>query len=210
MTALDLADDPRSVASFARRAFTHDADSVVRVVARGDRVAFFVRTAFETLAMRAAALREHATFDLVVEAAMLVAQARSAKGSVLELPPALPALRWTSGMPPTGGWAEITRLPSVAVVNEVESAIAEFRDRVGELPEDARSQAALESLAHRIWDRPLVADVPLRLAHTAQSYGFFAESGEIRIFSAGAWRRLDATYGTVLGRDRTTVDLLGL
>ncbi|HSK28034.1 MAG TPA: hypothetical protein VK894_14070 [Jiangellales bacterium] len=205
----------RDIATYARRVSRFDGGAVVRVVARGRVAGFFAETPFDALALRSAALAEPADVDEVVEAGTLAARAASAAGGGrLELPPPVPALRWTSGLPPTAGWRELGRLPAVEVADRVAEGVAEFRLRA-EGGADAPSRAALESLAADVWAREMAAGVPMRLAHAAESYGFIgpgsagggSADGEVVLRAAGAWQRLDAPYGSVLGR---SADVLGL
>lgn len=195
------------LATFAQRVAKYEPDSVLRVVAHGAVAGCFAETPFDSLALRAVALAEPADIDVVVEAGNLAARAAGAAGAAdrFELPPALPALRWTSSLPPRSGWTELARLPLTAVVADVERGVEEFRTRAAGVA-DGKSlragRAALEGLAAEIWDRELAAGMPLRLAHAASSYGFLSGPGgaEVALRSVGSWWRLDAPHGSVLAR----------
>lgn len=190
------------LATFARRVARFEPEAVTRIVASGTVAGCFAETPFDALALRAVALSEPAEIDVVVEASTLAAKAVGAGGE-LELPPALPALRWASSLPPRSGWTELGRLPLAEVVAKVEEGIAEFRRRA---PDEAGGQdlragrAALEGLAAQIWDVELAHGVSLRLAHASSSYGFLSGDGEVVLRSVGSWQRLDAPNGTVLAR----------
>lgn len=190
------------VAMFAQRVARFEPEAVTRIVATGQVAGCFAETPFDALALRAIALAEPIDADVVVEASTLAARAVGARGE-LELPPALPPLRWTSSLPPRSGWSELGRLPLPDVVARVDDGIAEFRRRA---PDEApggdprASRAALEGLATQIWNGELAHDVPLRLAHAAASYGFLAGDGDVALRTAGSWQRLDAPNGTVLAR----------
>jgi hypothetical protein len=198
----------RDVSTYARRVSRFDADAVVRVVARGVVAGFFAETPFDALALRAAVLAEPADLDEVVEAGTLAARLAGA-GVELELPPPVPALRWTAGLPPSAGWAEVARLAAGEVADRVAEGVSEFRDRAAGAGGSPPSRAALESLAADVWARELAGGVPVRLAHAAEAYGFLGDppSGDVVLRAAGAWQRLDASYGSVLGR---SADVLGL
>lgn len=190
------------LATFAKRIARYEPESVARVVATGQVAGCFAETPFDALALRSIALAEPVETDVVVEASTLAARAVGARGE-LELPPAVPALRWTSSLPPRSGWSEVARLPLEDVQAKVEHGVAEFRRRAdehtaGRDPHAAR--AALEGLATEIWDEELAGGVPLRLAHAASSYGFLGGSGDVTLRTVGQWQRLDAPYGTVLAR----------
>ncbi|HEY9413085.1 MAG TPA: hypothetical protein VIP77_26155 [Jiangellaceae bacterium] len=191
------------LATFAKRVARYEPDAVVRIVAGGTVVGCFAETPFDALALRAVQLAEPIETDIVVEAATLAARAVGARGE-LELPPALPALRWTSSLPPRSGFTERARLPVSEVVARVDQGVEEFRTRAVGVTEGLSlraGRAALEGLATEIWDVELAAGIPLRLAHAASSYGFFGDGpGEVVLREAGAWWRLDAPHGSVLAR----------
>jgi hypothetical protein len=189
------------LATFARRVARFEPEAVIRIVAEGSVAGCFAETPFDALALRAVALASPLSADVVVEAATLAARAVGASGE-LELPPAVPALRWTSSLPPRSGWTELTRLAGVQVAKQVAAAVDEFRRRGPEVTAGLalrEGRAALEALAADIWARELTGDVPLRLAHAAESYGFLA-AGDVVVRAAGPWRRLDAPHGSVVAR----------
>lgn len=197
--------DPRAMtdlATFAQRVARYEPEAVARVVAAGSVAGCFAETPFDALAMRAVALAEPLEADVVVEASTLAARTVGASGE-FELPPALPALRWTTSLPPRSGWSELGRLALSDVVARVDDGIAEFRRRAPDEAGDRdlrAGRAVLEGLAAQIWEKELEHDVPLRLAHAASSYGFLSGHGEVVLRSAAAWQRLDAPNGTVLAR----------
>jgi hypothetical protein len=190
------------LATFAKRVARFEPEAVARIVATGSVAGCFAETPFDALALRTVALADPVEVDVVVEASTLAAKAVGAQGE-LELPPALPALRWTSSLPPRSGWTELGRLALEDVVARVDAGVAEFRRRA---PEEAQGRdlragrAALEGLAAQIWDVELTHGVPLRLAHAASSYGFLSGHGEVVLRSVGSWQRLDAPNGTILAR----------
>jgi hypothetical protein len=203
------------LAVFATRVARFEAEAVIRIVASGKVVGCFAETPFDVLAMRALALASPLDVDLVVEAGTLAARAVGDRGE-LELPPPVPALRWTTSMPPRSGWTELARLPLADVAGRVADGVAEFRRRGPELAAGSarrEGRVELEKLADEIWDRELAAEVPLRFAHAAESYGFLGGSGgpgssssvgagsaEVVLRSIGQWWRLDAPHGSILGR----------
>ncbi|MGH8773990.1 MAG: hypothetical protein ACRDWI_02090 [Jiangellaceae bacterium] len=189
------------LATFARRVARFEADAAIRIVADGAVAGCFAETPFDALALRAVALAEPLAADVVVEAGTLAARAVGTNGEV-ELPPALPALRWTSSLPPRSGWTELTRLSGVEVAARVAEGVEEFRGRAPDATAGSalrEGRAALETLAAEIWDRELAAGIPLRLAHAAESYGFLGP-GDVVLRGVGPWWRLDAPYGSILAR----------
>lgn len=209
-----LAGSARDVAVLADRACRHDPTAVVRLVADGTVLAAFVATPFDCLGMRASRLAEPVDHvDVVVEAVGLAARARTAgeRGDVV-LPPPVPPLRWSTGLPPRSGWQAAASLRLDEVVGAVATGTAEFRTRAQALPPGRASSAALEAVANDIWGRMLAADHPTRLAHAADYLGFLDPSGPreqagVTLLTSGPWRRLDAPGGSTLMR---VLDPLGL
>jgi hypothetical protein len=48
-----------------------------------------------------------------------------------------------------------------------------------------------------VWDRPLVADVPLRAAHAAELVGLLGREGYVDVLEHGSWQRLACPGGSV-------------
>ncbi|HLR92987.1 MAG TPA: hypothetical protein VK053_00545 [Jiangellaceae bacterium] len=196
------------LARFARRVARFEPEAVVRLLGGGRVVACVAETPFDALAIRATALAEPAPeLDVVLEAQTLAARSVGERGEI-ELPPALPALRWTTSVPPRSGWELVHTLPAVDVVEAVAAGVQEFKSRAPAATEgmDRRAgRSVLEGLAAEIWERDLVAGTPLRLAHAATSYRFLPEEidqaqGSVEIRHNGPWRRLDAAHGSVAAR----------
>ena len=62
------------------------------------------------------------------------------------------------------------------------------------------TRAVLDRIAAEIWSRPVVAGLPLRAAHAAQSLGFLSPGDAVLAYEAAGWLRLDGTYGAVAVR----------
>jgi hypothetical protein len=189
------------LALFARRVARYEAEAVIRIVAEGNVAGCFAETPFDALALRAVELVSPLSIDVVVEAGTLAARAVGDRGE-LELPPPVPALRWTTSLPPRSGWTVLTRMPGLEVAAKVGSGVDEFRRQAPAAADGLalrEGRAALENLAADIWDRELAAGVPLRLAHAAESYGFLGD-GDVVLRTVGQWWRLDARGGSILSR----------
>lgn len=189
------------LATFARRVARFDADAVIRIVADGLVAGCFAETPFDALALRAVALAEPLSVDVVVEAGTLAARAVGTNGE-LELPVPVPAMRWASSLPPRSGWTELATLAGPDVAAAVAAGVDEFRRRGPQATAGLalrEGRAVLEKVAAEIWDRELAAGVPLRLAHAAESYGFLG-GGDVALRGVGPWWRLDAPHGSVLAR----------
>ena len=189
------------LAMFARRVARFEPEAVIRIVADGMVAGCFAETPFDALALRAVALAAPLRVDVVVEAETLAARAVGTGGE-LELPPAVPALRWTSSLPPRSGWTEVARLEGPLVAGQVAAGVEEFRRRAPDVTTGLalrEGRAALDALAAGIWARELTAGIPLRLAHAADSYGFLGD-GDVVLRSMGKWQRLDAPHGSIVAR----------
>lgn len=207
-TTLVLAGSPVDLAVLAERASRHEPTTVVRLVADGLALAAFVDTPFDCLGLRVTRLAEPASLDVVVEAVGLGARARSALTN-LEVPPALPALAWTAGLPPRSGWEAAGTMRAGDVRARVAADTAAFQERAASVPAGRGAQAAVEAIATDLWSRPLHGDHPGRLGHAARYLGFLpsADDAAVTLRHSGAWRRLDTDLGVTLAR---VGDVLGL
>ncbi|MCG0287364.1 hypothetical protein [Streptomyces sp. PSAA01] len=96
------------------------------------------------------------------------------RGLVVTVPQAVTGPPWAGLLPPRGGWHRVSGLPGVDEVRgAVAAAVAEFRARDAELPEERRTRAERDRIGHEIWSRTLGdTGLPLRAVHAAQSLGF--------------------------------------
>lgn len=149
------------------------------------------------------------------------------RGLVVTVPQAVTGPPWAGVLPPRGGWRRVSGLPGVDEVRgAVAAAVAEFRARDAELPEERRTRAERDRIGHEIWSRTLgETGLPLRAVHAAQSLGFLrpvraaapaasapgagggvataapgptAES--LALLAAGGWLRLRTPYGSIAVR----------
>jgi hypothetical protein len=219
-TVLALVGPADDFAVLAERAARHDATCPVRLVAADGVLAAFVPTPFDCLGMRAARLRISAGLDVVVEAVGLAALARVA-GADLQVPLALPALRWTLPSPPRTGWSVAGTLTVADLAARVAADTEEFRHRAAAVPPGRNASAAVAAIAGELWARPLAADHAARLAHAASYLGFLPDhdaadpvgarpggDGPVTLRTAGPWRRLDTPLGVTLARASSSLGLL--
>jgi hypothetical protein len=171
----------------------------VRLRSHGTVLGAFASPPFGVMAMRAVSLAAHADVDAAVPAATL-ARCLSGGGLEVSLPADVPAPAWAGLLPPRAGWRPVAEVPAEPVRRAVAEGVREFREAVGALPEDRRTdRALLDRLAASTWERPVVAGVPLRAAHAAAALGFLA--GErVSVLAAGPWLRLDGGNGTTFVR----------
>ncbi|WP_211125576.1 hypothetical protein [Streptomyces yatensis] len=153
------------------------------------------------------------------------------RGLVVTVPQAVTGPPWAGLLPPRGGWRRVNGLPGVDEVRgAVAAAVAEFRARDAELPEERRTRAERDRIGHEIWSRTLGdTGLPLRAVHAAQSLGFLrpvraaapaasatgAGAGvgggvatvapdtaaePLALLAAGGWLRLRTPYGSIAVR----------
>ncbi|MFE9003735.1 hypothetical protein ACFYOY_16575 [Streptomyces sp. NPDC007875] len=147
------------------------------------------------------------------------------RGLAVTVPQAVTGPPWAGVLPPRGGWRRVSGLPGVDEVSAaVAAAVAEFRARDAELPEERRTRAERDRIGHEIWSRTLGdTGLPLRAVHAAQSLGFLrpvraaapAATGAgggvatatpgptaepLALLAAGGWLRLRTPYGSIAVR----------
>ncbi|MET9380382.1 hypothetical protein ABZY09_04660 [Streptomyces sp. NPDC002928] len=229
MTVLHLADEGEAadLAAFLSRLLHYDRGAAVRLQAAGTALAVFGRPpSFEVLAIRAVRLAKpyedglDVTLDVTVSAGELLEQVDEVAATAA-VPGAVTGPPWAGVLPPRGGWRAEPGLPAPDTLRAlVAAAVAEFRSRTQELPDEERTRGALDRIGREIWSRT-VGDsrLPVRVVHAAQSLGFLppAASGSTQapdevplgLFSSGAWLRLRTPYGSIAVR-RAGLGVLGV
>lgn len=210
MTVLHLADEGEAadLAAFLSRLLHYDRGAAVRLQAAGTALAVFGRPpSFEVLAVRAVRLAKpyekglDVTLDVTVSAGEFLESVDEKAGTVV-VPRAVTGPPWAGVLPPRGGWRPEPGLPAPdALRSLVAAAVAEFKARTRELPDERRTRAELDRIGRDIWSRT-VGDTPLpvRAVHAAQSLGFLRPEVPPTLFSSGAWLRLRTPYGSVAVR----------
>ncbi|MFD8597948.1 hypothetical protein ACFV1L_23370 [Kitasatospora sp. NPDC059646] len=206
---LDLADqgEAADLAAFLGRLIRFDRAAAVRLQAvpaadGGGVLAVFGRLPLggsAVLAVRTVRLAgQVAEADLTVSAGQLLESVDEPAASV-GLPAPVTGPSWAGLLPPRSGWQPLGQPPVDRVMDEVRTAVAEFKQRTAEVPEHHRSRQAVDAIADEIWSRPLGAaeGLPLRAAHAAYAIGFLRPGTPLRAHRAGAWLRLDAPAGSV-------------
>ncbi|MFC8010232.1 hypothetical protein, partial [Streptomyces cinereoruber] len=157
---------------------------------------------FEVLAIRTARLVDAVDLDVTVSAGELLDGIEETAGKAV-VPGAVTGPPWAGVLPPRSGWRPVEGLPGAAEMRgAVAAAVAEFRTRDEELPEERRTRAERDRIGREIWSRTLGAtELPLRAVHAAQSLGFLppagVEEGPVALFASGPWLRLRTPYGSV-------------
>jgi hypothetical protein len=210
MTVLHLADEGEAadLAAFLSRLLHYDRGAAVRLQAAGTALAVFGRPpSFEVLAVRAVRLAKpyedgiDVTLDVTVSAGELL-ESVDEKGATAVVPGAVTGPPWAGVLPPRGGWRPEPGLPAPEALRSlVAAAVAEFRSRTQELPDERRTRAELDRIGRDIWSRT-VGDtrLPVRAVHAAQSLGFLRPGVPLDLFSSGAWLRLRTPYGSIAVR----------
>ncbi len=197
--------DPReaaALAAFLGRLVHYDRAAAVRLQAAGGTLAVFGRPpSFEVLAIRTARLVDAVELDVTVSAGELLEGIEESAGKAV-VPDSVTGPPWTGVLPPRAGWAPVAGLPGAADMRAaVAAAVAEFRARDEELPEERRTRAERDRIGHEIWSRTLgPTGLPLRAVHAAQSLGFLPptrEESPVALFAAGPWLRLRTPYGSI-------------
>ncbi|MFF8671807.1 hypothetical protein [Streptomyces sp. NPDC015242] len=210
MTVLHLADEGEAadLAAFLSRLLHYDRGAAVRLQAAGTALAVFGRPpSFEVLAIRAVRLAKpyenglDVTLDVTVSAGELL-ESVDERGATAVVPGAVTGPPWAGVLPPRGGWRPEPGLPAPdALRSLVAAAVAEFRSRTGELPDERRTRAELDRIGRDIWSRTVGGTrLPVRAVHAAQSLGFLRPGAPPALFSSGAWLRLRTPYGSVAVR----------
>ncbi|MFD8014960.1 hypothetical protein [Streptomyces sp. NPDC058955] len=195
--------DPReaaALAAFLTRLVHYDRAAAVRLQAGGGALAVFGRPpSFEVLAIRTARLVDAVDLDITVSAGELLDGIEETAGKAV-VPAAVTGPPWAGVLPPRTGWQPVEGLPGAAELRgAVAAAVAEFRRRDEELPEDRRTRAERDRVGREIWSRTLGATgLPLRAVHAAQSLGFLPPQDlPVALMAAGPWLRLRTPYGSV-------------
>ncbi|OII65251.1 hypothetical protein BJP40_17485 [Streptomyces sp. CC53] len=209
------------LAAFLTRLLHYDRAAAVRLQSGGGVLAVFGRPpSFEVIAVRTALLRDGDAappLDLTVSAGELLDGIDDTDGR-LALPAPVTGPPWSGVLPPRGGWQEVPGLPGAdALGRAVAAAVAEFRGRDEQLPQERRTRAERDRLGREIWSRTIAGTgLPLRAAHAAQSLGFLPPPGllpreaPVTLLAAGPWLRLRTPFGSVAVRTGTGLGELGV
>ncbi|MEV7170754.1 hypothetical protein AB0O18_13780 [Streptomyces sp. NPDC093224] len=217
------------LAAFLGRLVHYDRAAAVRLQAGGGALAVFGRPpSFEVLAVRTVRLAVPVTtpLDLTVSAGEFL-ESVDEPTAAATVPGPVTGPPWTGVLPPRGGWSRLPGLPAPgAIAAAVAAAVAEFRARDEALPPQHRTRSERDRIGREIWSRTLGdTDLPLRVAHAAQSLGFLrpvraavssaaaapgsAAPDPVALLSAGSWLRLRTPYGSVATRRPGAVGGLG-
>ncbi|MFE0647809.1 hypothetical protein ACFVZH_04340 [Streptomyces sp. NPDC059534] len=191
-----------ALAAFLTRLVRYDRAAAVRLQAGGGALAVFGRPpSFEVLAIRTALLVDAVDLDVTVSAGEFLEGIEESAGKAV-VPDTVTGPPWAGVLPPRSGWRPVEGLPGDAEMRgAVAAAVAEFRARDAELPEERRTTAERDRIGRDIWSRTLgTTGLPLRAVHAAQSLGFLPPASErtpVALFASGPWLRLRTPYGSI-------------
>ncbi|MET9622192.1 hypothetical protein ABZZ37_15660 [Streptomyces sp. NPDC006464] len=197
----DDAREAADLAAFLGRLLRYDRAAAVRLQAGGGALAVFGRPpSFEVLAIRTARLVDAVDLDVTVSAGELLEGIEESAGKAV-VPDAVTGPPWAGVLPPRGGWEPVAGVPDAAELRAaVAAAVAEFRARDEELPQERRTRAERDRIGREIWSRTVAGTgLPLRGVHAAQSLGFLPPLPDVPValLAAGPWLRLRTPYGSI-------------
>lgn len=197
MTTIEIAGEPerQGLVHYLDRLVGLDNRAAVRMQSGGQVVGVWSGPPFDVVAMRPVALVAPAQLDATVSAQRLLDRAR--EDSVVELPPGVSGPSWVGLLPPRSGWEERMRGDVANARSAVEAAKRFFRERA----EGVTDSAVLEQIAHDVWERTCLAEVPVRSAHAAEALGMMGPGDGLAVaYSTDTWTRLSVPGGSVATR----------
>jgi hypothetical protein len=197
VSGIRLASDVERLAllQYLERLVALDNRAVVRIQAGGSTLGVWSGPPFEVVALRPAALAYPADLDRTVSAQRFIERLGSL--GPLDLPPQVAGPTWVGLLPPRSGWEERLRGDVANVRSAVDTAKMFFRQRA----EGVDDRAELERIAQDVWERPCLAEVPVRCAHAAEALGFMGPGDGVAVaLLTDSWVRLAAPGGSVSTR----------
>ncbi len=194
------ADERAGLLGYLGRLVGLDNRGAVRLQAGGLVLGVWGGPPLDVVALRPVALQAPLELDVTVSAQRLLDRLQDSVTEPVPLPPPVSGPAWAGLLPPRTGWTARATVPASAVFDAVRVAVEGFGRRVALLDEDQRSRAALDAIAADLWNRPVVAGVPLRSAHAAELVGLLGREGEVTALDTATWQRLACPGGSVAVR----------
>jgi hypothetical protein len=218
VTTLVLADDDEraGLRGYLSRLVGLDGRACVRLQASGQVLGVWGGPPLDVVTLRPVALLEETDLtDVTVSAARLLEgfasdSAAAADKRVVAVPAPVQGPAWAGLLPPRSGWEVLATVSAGAVHDAVRVGVDAFQRRVELVDPADRTPAYLDAVAGQVWGRPVVAGVPLRVAHAAELTGLLGRDGEATAYASGAWVRLGCPGGSVATRGAPTLDLFAL
>ena len=192
--ALAAESERAALAQYLERLVALDNRAAVRLQAGGSAMGVWSGPPFEVVALKPIALDGVGEFDATVSAQRLLDELSD---HTFDLPAPVAGPSWVGLLPPRSGW-EVRAHGEVASVRAaIEQAKHFFKERAGGVTDRKK----LEDIAHDVWERACLAEVPVRSAHAAESLGLLGPSdGEVVAYSTDNWTRLATPGGSVAAR----------
>jgi len=210
VTDLVLSPDERGgLTSYVGRLVGLDNRGSIRLQASGLVLGVWGGPPLDVVTLRPVALSVPLELDVTVSAQRLLDRLEQAasdsvslpesvsKSDPVPLPPPVSGPAWAGLLPPRSGWSSLATVPASSVFDAVRVGIEAFGRRVALLTEEQRTRVALDAVAADVWNRPVVAGVPLRAAHAAELTGLLGREGEVTAFESPTWLRLACPGGSV-------------
>jgi hypothetical protein len=194
---LQLADkvEQQGLVQYLERLVALDNRAAVRVQAGGQVMGVWSGPPFEVVAMRPVALGAPAQLDATVSAQRLLERVASDRTATLPEPVSGPS--WVGLLPPRSGWEERLRGDVANLRASIDMAKHFFRERA----EGVDDRSRLEQIAHDVWERTCLAEVPVRCAHAAESLGLLGPGDGVAVaYATDTWLRLAVPGGSVATR----------
>jgi hypothetical protein len=187
--------EQQGLVQYLERLVALDNRAVVRIQAGGQVAGVWSGPPFEVVALRPVELAVPLQVDTTVSAQRLLE--RVSQASTIELPPTVSGPTWVGLLPPRSGWEERIRGDVANVRSAVDTAKHFFRERA----EGIADQSALEQIAHDVWERTCLGEVPVRCAHAAESLALMGPGdGLVVAYSTDTWTRISVPGGSVATR----------
>jgi len=155
----------RGLINYLERLVALDNRAVVRLQSGGTVLGVWSGPPFEVVALRPVSLASPISIDTTVSAQRLLERLQD--GVAIELPTEVNGPSWVGLLPPRSGWQESSRGDVGNVRAAVDTAKHFFRERA----DGVTDRAQLEQIAHDVWERTCLGEVPVRCAHAAESLG---------------------------------------
>jgi hypothetical protein len=187
--------EQQGLVQYLERLVALDNRAAVRVQAGGQVMGVWSGPPFEVVAMRPVALGVPVQVDATVSAQRLLERVASDRTAALPEPVSGPS--WVGLLPPRSGWEERMRGDVANLRASIDMAKHFFRERA----EGVEDRNRLEQIAHDVWERTCLAEVPVRCAHAADSLGLLGPGeGAAVAYATDTWLRLAVPGGSVATR----------
>jgi hypothetical protein len=187
--------EQQGLVQYLERLVALDNRAAVRVQAGGQVMGVWSGPPFEVVAMRPVALAVPTQVDATVSAQRLLDRVSDQRS--VSLPDPVSGPSWVGLLPPRSGWEERLRGDVANLRASIDTAKHFFRERA----EGVDDRSRLEQIAHDVWERTCLAEVPVRCAHAADALGLLGPGEGVAVaYATSSWLRLAVPGGSVATR----------